>query len=223
MLTTRHTSYLARQVWEDIGLQLRESYLSTPSPSRAAQADRHVPSRSYFLHHPDLSSGMVAPEHVPVARFQGLRMEVKLHSDDAKGNGDVKRFSGKGSARSVFHVAEETLGMKTSHSYTLRRNPRLTAKALAAQEDDTTTASHVNGTHVPSISSQLSADTGLSCLLDTALRMLIGVRVSSRWVKVVEPLSCPSLVEIAPAVWNLRHLQVRNHNVFAFFSEHRWH
>jgi len=221
VLTTRHTSHLAGQVWEDIGLQLRENYLSPPSPSRAAQADGHVPRRSYFLHHPDLSSGMVAPEHVPVAQFQGLRMEVKLHNNDANARGDLKRFSGKGSARSVFLAPEETLGRKTSHSYTLRRNPRLTVKALAAQEDETTIDSHVNGSHVPSKSSQNSADTGLSCLLDTALRILIGVRVSSRLVKVVGPSSCPSLVDIAPAVWNLRHLQVRNHNVFAFSSGYR--
>ncbi|KAK4111253.1 hypothetical protein N656DRAFT_712159 [Canariomyces notabilis] len=47
----------------------------------------------------------------------------------------------------------------------------------------------------------------MACLLDSALRKLIGIRRISAGVRIVKSTQAHSLIDIAPAVWDLQYLQ----------------
>jgi hypothetical protein len=48
----------------------------------------------------------------------------------------------------------------------------------------------------------------MACLLDSALRKLIGIRRISAGLRIVKSTQAHSLIDIAPAVWDLQYLQV---------------
>jgi len=50
----------------------------------------------------------------------------------------------------------------------------------------------------------------MSVLLETALRKMVGIRGATPGIRVRKRDGSPSLVDIAPAVWNLRYLQVKH-------------
>jgi hypothetical protein len=57
-----------------------------------------------------------------------------------------------------------------------------------------------------SLVSEAIAD--MAHLLDFALRKLIGVKGSSPGLRTIKSMVSPSLIDIAPAVWDLQYLQV---------------
>lgn len=166
--------------------------------------DTEIPRASYFLHHPDLSSRMVAADTVPVAEFEQLNIEVCLLVEETPDS------SNRGVSGNPMHgegACEEARG---SDRYGLRRNPRLTRRALAAQEDaePTTHKTAPKAQLTPNIAN--TADTNAPSLLDTALRRLIGVRGLSSQYRTQGSRGYIPLIDIAPAVWNLQYLQVRH-------------
>jgi hypothetical protein len=48
-------------------------------------------------------------------------------------------------------------------------------------------------------------------LLDFALRKLVGIKGTSPGMRTIRSRASPSLMDIAPAVWNLQYLQVKPH------------
>ncbi|KAK1761403.1 hypothetical protein QBC47DRAFT_428862 [Echria macrotheca] len=169
------------RVWNDLGLELKSDY----SPTAACDAMR----ASYFLHHPDLSSSAIVAGEVPVAQFQGLQVEFSIPvRSGISGPSDQTRpelnASGTPASR--------------AHTYSLRCNPRPTKRFLDALDAS-----------IP-IDPGPNLDTSehdLVCLLDAGLRRLIGVRGGTPGVRTSRGKAFPSLVDIAPAVWNLPYLQ----------------
>ncbi|KAL2258860.1 hypothetical protein VTK26DRAFT_7668 [Humicola hyalothermophila] len=195
-------------IWEHLGLELRLNHVPRARP------DHNTPQASYFLHHPDLSSELISPSDVPSARFQTLRCEVNYH---------LKLSPSETKTRSQLEVESLPLNECTSeapsrHTYGLKSNPKRSKKAAAAQEEvDRALASPLASTHTH-IESAFS-DTGrlapeviveeLGRLLDAAFRRLVGLKKLPSGTKAVSSPPLPSLVDIAPAVWNLPYLRVR--------------
>ncbi|KAL2019134.1 hypothetical protein VTK56DRAFT_10085 [Thermocarpiscus australiensis] len=198
-------------VWKDIGLELRVNHASRSLP------DQHHPQASYFLHHPDLSSEMIAPSDVPSARFQGLKCEVNYGLGQSKHKVQTPR-----------DIAADPLSSSQcgpqappSHAYNLRSHPKRSRKAVLAQQDiSVAVVSSPSSSDPPSEPS--FDETGheslrslapeamvaeMAYLLDFAFRKLIGVKRTSSGIRTVKSMPPPSLTDIAPAVWNLRYLQ----------------
>ncbi|KAK4202597.1 hypothetical protein QBC40DRAFT_321480 [Triangularia verruculosa] len=57
-------------IWQELGLDLRLKHASGTEP------EIEELKAVYFLHHPDLSSSLVAPPELPVASFQALKVEI---------------------------------------------------------------------------------------------------------------------------------------------------
>lgn len=201
----------ASKIWKDIGLGLRVNHALHAAPYQSC------PQASYFLCHPDLSSEMIAPPDIPSARFQGLRCKANYHFQMPSSTVQVLPQS------PVEPQKQHAPEAPPSHTYSLRSNPRRTRKAAVAHEEgiSTTIVSASTSTSMPepyqsyhlqeneqSFSPEaMLAD--MNCLLDFAFRKIIGVKTSSSGIRTVKGLSSPSLVDIAPAVWNLQYLQVR--------------
>ncbi|KAM7200944.1 hypothetical protein V8F33_003610 [Rhypophila sp. PSN 637] len=226
------------QVWQDIGLHLRDRH-SEDSDSDSditttweEKNSRSHSSSSYFLQHPDLSSEIHAPPSVPCARFHGLTCQITL------------RFRNAGHTTATTNSGQRSERLAHDHKYNLRRKAHPTSMAgdeLAHVENLDTAAvlgnhpfsapgesrihereeslanggeiqGFLDGRTVPeraqSDSSPMDIAQGIEELLDAALRRLIGVgKGGLKEIKVVRQLGQPSLIAIAPAVWNLRYLQ----------------
>ncbi|KAK3344099.1 hypothetical protein B0T25DRAFT_615574 [Lasiosphaeria hispida] len=188
-------------VWKEIGLELRVKH----SVPQVAPGQCHTQT-SYFLHHPDLSSEMIAPSHIPSARFQGLTCELNFHL-----------HNGKREAKAIRNVtAPQATAKNSGHRYSLRRDPRSTKKVLAAMDgslkESITSFRQVGELEQDGLdsASPLKAKVGIGdmvSLLDIALRRLIGVERASPGIKTTRSMPSPSLIDMAPAVWNLRYLQ----------------
>ncbi|KAK3304314.1 uncharacterized protein B0T15DRAFT_236431 [Chaetomium strumarium] len=193
-------------VWKHIGLELRANHAAP------TQRDESHPQASYFLHHPDLSSELIAPSDMPSAQFQGLMCNISFSFDSSDtGVSSKEPVSPAGQARQA----------PLRHTYSLRSNPKRSMKAIEAQEEINDAISDSSSTPDSSIASSLG-ESGredqeplgpedvvfeMGRLLDFALRKLIGVKGLSPGMKIIKRLAAPSLTDIAPAVWDLQYLQ----------------
>lgn len=166
---------------------------------------------SFFLHHPDLSSEMIAPSDVPAARFQGLKCEVNYRLNFAQS----KTETPKQPAVEPLNSGQRAPDAPALHGYGLRSNPKRSIKVTAAQEE-------INGVILSSMSSAAESEgddrlaldvtvADMTSLLDFAFQKLIGIKLSSprKGIRTLKSTSSPSLTDIAPAVWSLQYLQAR--------------
>lgn len=214
-LTWWHEVLLTFQVWQHTGLGLRTNHAFTPRPEHShAQA-------SYFLHHPDLSSQLIIPPDVPWAQLQGLRCKANYHFDSAKKLPQNKAQSLGRGATSPATSAHDTLVKTPSHSYSLRNNPKRSAKAVVAHEDisndiygspanlmTNSGPRDINEEQEDLESLVSNAIAEMASLLDFAFGKLVGVRGASPGKRTIKRMETPSLIDIAPAVWDLQYLQV---------------
>ncbi|KAK4667374.1 hypothetical protein QC763_308655 [Podospora pseudopauciseta] len=135
-------------IWLELGLDLRLKHATHP------ELEHSNPEAVYFLHHPDLSSSLIAPPELPFASFQELKVDIHYHIN------------------------------------------------MSYSTDDQTEATETTG--LPLEDRLEEAMT----LLDIGLQKLIGVKKSIPGVKVTKSNNdLPSLIGIAPAVWNIPYLQ----------------
>lgn len=164
---------------------------------------------------------MIAPPDVPSAQFEGLRCEVNYSFGSAKSqtrNKPPRTQQTPADALDLVGDAEET---PPSHTYCRRGNPKRSRKAVVAREgmdnagpgalSAPSSRSHDNGEQqdLESLVSEAIGD--MAHLLDFAFRKLIGVKGSSPGLRTVRSMVSPSLIGIAPAVWDLQYLQARPH------------
>ncbi|KAK4180331.1 hypothetical protein QBC36DRAFT_356274 [Triangularia setosa] len=136
-------------IWQELGLDLRLKHAHQPG------LDRNDPEAKYFLHHPDLSSSLIAPPELPVASFQGLKAEIHYRIN------------------------------------------------MTYSKDEQTEAAEANR-----LALEDRMEEALT-LLDIAFQKLIGIKKSIPGVRVTKTINdLPSLIDIAPAVWNLPYLQL---------------
>jgi hypothetical protein len=206
---------LTSQVWKLTGLELRTKHAA------CAQPDQGSARVSYFLHHPDLSSEMIAPLEVPSAQFQGLKCEVDYSFKPARTKASSKAQATQQASTEPLNLVPQA---QPSHSYNLRSNPKRSKKATVAQEEISDAVpgstsisyphpepSHGNGEQEDTESLVSEAIGDMARLLDFAFRKLIGVRRSFPGARTIKRMTSPSLIDVAPAVWDLGYLQVRAH------------
>ncbi|KAK4190018.1 hypothetical protein QBC35DRAFT_544117 [Podospora australis] len=201
------------RVWQNIGLELRAKH--TPKTYYAEDPT----TSAYLLHHPDLSSGLIAPSHIPGAGFEGLKcvIDYQLHTEGPEDPPDWVDHTALEPSSPDRHLVE----VPPNHAHNLRRNPRRSKKAEIAQEDlvkATSKTLPLSGSCSKSarqnpdegqtvVSNMEFGIEGMSYLLDTALRKLLGIKKASPGLKTTRSIEGPSLIDIAPAVWNLSYLQ----------------
>ncbi|CCC07482.1 hypothetical protein SMACR_02486 [Sordaria macrospora] len=173
---------------------------------------------SYFLCHPDLSSETIVPPPVTCVKFKGLVCKINLQIDASWRAGGRRRPSTKANEEPIQVEPEPPVAEESGPGK--RRNPRWITRAANVKYADTSrqpdrkarldtqpdsTNSESDAVILLSISKEEQKEMAL--FLDVALRKLIGVKHTSPGVKITEDTQFPSLIEIAPAVWNIRYLQ----------------
>jgi len=179
-------------VWEDIGLQLKDKHIANQDKSVA----------SFHLHHPHLSSAIKTPlQNVPGGEFRGLRCLVNI----CYGN----RSTQVGNSNQVDQVSNSNQGRAGTQRYNLRNLHSEVASSGGEEEGGVSDP--------PVLDVRIDADeTGR--LLDAGMRRLIGVgKRGARGIQTTMKPSAPSLIGLAPAVWNLNHLEV-SYICFGFFD-----
>ncbi|KAK3397314.1 hypothetical protein B0T20DRAFT_500964 [Sordaria brevicollis] len=190
--------------------------------SEQEEQDRKPAETTYFLCHPDLSSEMIVPPTITCVKFKGLMCKLNLRIDTSWGS-KAGRKPKRGSSKKP--VEEETVQEPEEPSVAgetqpagKRRNPRrvtraadvkytdIVARKPAARKANTSVNSDSDQVILLSISKEEAEEMAL--FLDVALRKLVEVKHNSPGIKVFSgDADFPSLIEIAPAVWNLRYLQ----------------
>ncbi|KAK4221786.1 hypothetical protein QBC38DRAFT_113049 [Podospora fimiseda] len=192
------------QVWKELGLDLRLRH----APGTVQQQQES--SLTYFLHHPDLSSGLIAPEDVHAAQFQALdcmiNFELVIATHDQVSE-EVENTDTQVDDREELPKTEAP-----RHTHGPRRDSKRTDKAQKAMEDvlskTKTAKTPVVGSTLGRVGDLEEDDiTEMAHMVDAAFRKLIGTKRASPGIKIIKTTPMPSLVEIAPAVWNLQYLQ----------------
>ncbi|KAK1832187.1 hypothetical protein QBC39DRAFT_433513 [Podospora conica] len=189
-------------VWGDVGLVLKAKYAGD------GEAEGGVARVSFFLHHRDLAMEMVkvVGARVPVVEFRGVEVVLDFCSGRrGKGAGKKKKVKGVGEGRkAVVAVEEREPAAQKSHRYGLRRRPttkvKETRRDAAAKEDD-----EKEDEEPPRYAWSIHE---MATLLDVGLRKLLGVGRGPQGFRTTKSGPSPSLMEIAPGVWNLRYLQL---------------
>ncbi|KAL1839616.1 hypothetical protein VTJ49DRAFT_1319 [Mycothermus thermophilus] len=212
-------------VWLRTGLELRANHgAENGHDNDAGATDKSNASASYFLHHPDLSSEMIAPEGVPMALFEGLRCEVDYRFGNVKKRVSAKTL-GQGKTLRVSRLGVEksrdSHGGQGCHHTHIRRSKRIRGKKATVVHDATYDDAASGKTSTPAslpLSGHYGAEeedlellvsdaiTDMASLLDFAFRKLIGLKGASPGFKTLKNTASVSLIEVAPAVWNLQYL-----------------
>lgn len=138
---------------------------------------------SFLLHHQHLSSTIKTSLHVPRGEFQGLKCQVNI----LYRNGSIK-------------VSNSNQKRGGTQRYNLQ-NLSSRAAGGGGEGDGDLADSSVSDTRID--------PNETSHLLNAALRRLIGVgKRGVRGIRTVKRSSSPSLIGVAPAVWNLNYLRV---------------
>jgi hypothetical protein len=169
---------------------------------------------------------MIAPPDIPWAQFQGLTCRANYHFRSPKTAANKKAQCPEPAPFVSQDLAEEP---PPSHKDGLTGNPKRSRKVVVAQEG-------INNA-IPSLSSIPSTASGLrqegygpeemeslvseaiaemSSVLNYAFRKLIGVKGVIPGMRSLKRMVSPSLIDIAPAVWDLQYLQVRPHLTFSY-------
>jgi hypothetical protein len=165
---------------------------------------------------------MIASPNVPSAQFEGLRCKANYSFGSAKSQTCSKPSRSKQTPPDSLDLAGDAKEAPANHTYRLRDNPRRSRKAVVAQEEMDNVGPGLPST--PSSQFEPGRDSGepedteslvseaiadMAHLLDFAFRKLIGVKGSSPGLRTIKSMVSPSLIDIAPAVWDLQYLQVR--------------
>ncbi|KAK3943449.1 hypothetical protein QBC46DRAFT_254129 [Diplogelasinospora grovesii] len=176
---------------------------------------------SYFLHHPDLSSERLAPSNVPSYKLLGLDctldFQVKLPLSTARARHDTKTHKAR---EATSKPMQRKIAPSWNRRYGLRSTSARIEDALKANEETHEAATVSDSKSRPDSSQALHGieqDSlvpkdehleDMAYLLNAALRKLIGVKGLIPGIRTLSSLQSPPLIEIAPAIWNLRYLQL---------------
>jgi len=199
------------QVWDAIDLDLRTKHSALLDGPGQQASQTH-----YFLCHPNLSSDMIAPSDIPTAKFHGLSCKINFRLINNRP--DIEEASDNSATQPLGCVQPE----QTPSRYNLRATPKPSKKALDAYEEIAAPSaeeliSHSGllfGEREPEVLtlSAISETTvvEMAFLLDAALRRLVGIKRTAiaTGLKVINSPQCTPLIDIAPAVWNRRYLEV---------------
>lgn len=165
---------------------------------------------------------MISPPTVTCVKFKGLACKVDLKIDTSWRRAGEPNRPLKKATEEMTQKEEPEPRVVNEPNTGKRRNPRRVATAPSVDYSDTprrptrkarpdtqsvSTRSGSDAVILLSISKEEQKEMAL--FLDVALRKLVGVKHAFPGVKVTgDTPSSPSLIDIAPGVWNLRYLQV---------------
>lgn len=180
-------------MWGDVGLVLKAKH------GEEGETEGRV---SFFLHHKDLASEMVkvVSGRVPVVEFRGLEVVLDFCSGRRAGGAGRKK---KGRGKKVPVVVEEPKTLaRGGERYGLRPRSTAAVRDAAVVEDDGR-EDEVPPRYAWSIHE-------MTTLVDVGLRKLLGVGKGPQGFRTSKSGPSPSLMDIAPSVWNLQYLQARH-------------
>lgn len=155
---------------------------------------------TFYLGHKNMSSEILAPPGIPCARFESLRCSFLFSQREKQGKSGPK----------------ERRRPVLSHSYETRARtwkPRSSAARETANgwgEDDLTAEASAQPIRAAedTIHRTTLGKEDSKLLIEAALQRLLGVKRATTGIQTITGMSFPALTAIAPAVWNLRYLQV---------------
>jgi hypothetical protein len=171
----------------------------------------------FALEHPASASGLLAPPHVHCARFLGITCSFEFQVKHRPALIKSNTHSALGSASPITNLASRRshrMSSTTVSATTVHR--RFVDHVLPRACSDHSTAWHASDGMTPSLRAQnpkhLFEDADLkskaSVLIKGALHSLIGIKRRILGIRTLTAAPSPSLIEIAPAVWNFRYLNV---------------
>lgn len=179
-------------MWGDVGLVLKAKHGGEEGMGGRV---------SYFLHHKDLASEMVkvVSGRVPVVEFRGLEVVLDFCSGRRVGGLGRKK---KGRGRKVPVVVEEPKTLvQGGPRYALRPRSATAVRNAAVDEDD--------GREDEAPQGYAWSIREMTTMVDVGLRKLLGVGKGPQGFRTSKSGPSPSLMDIAPSVWNLQYLQAR--------------
>ncbi|EFX04373.1 hypothetical protein CMQ_1301 [Grosmannia clavigera kw1407] len=213
--STYSAGWLAKAVlswpaWDRLGLVVRLDGNDKDGTGRWQSGDRRWDAGRLFFSvtHPSSPGGLCAPAGVPQAQFRRVvcHLNFALHLDGpelgisstAEANVERKRIKKHGKTRPQAMVAQsETRRSTRTRASNKRRRVAKPAKAPAS-----------------TIFGDCELRTKASTLIEASLYVLVGIKGRVLGVRSIEPFyvkPLPSLISIAPAVWNYRHFQFSYH------------
>ena len=160
---------------------------------------------------------MTAPPDVPSAQFRGLHCEANYGLGPSSRKARNKRRTSKPPAVEPLKLLQHAEESSEKHTYSLRSNPKRSKKAKLAQEESGNAGSRQSMAQSTQLCDQRREDleslaaeaiAEMAYLLDFAFSKLIGVKGVTRGLRTIHNAASPPLMDIAPAVWDLRYLQV---------------
>ncbi|KAL1878562.1 hypothetical protein VTK73DRAFT_7827 [Phialemonium thermophilum] len=172
------TSITGCPIWSELGINLRQE------ADQLCDTDRLLSPRvSFIVNHPDLSSQILVPPNVPCLRFQKLLCIFKL------------------TTRTPTTAIRAPLARKRVETrYNFRDG---TARNLCLHPASAYRGSGEKGENLR----EPVLDGEVRTLILAAMHKIFGVKRKIQGVRIKGYLMNPCLVDIAPAVWNIRYLQ----------------
>jgi hypothetical protein len=175
---------------------------------------------SFIVNHPDLCSESLAPTGVACAKFDSVRFDFHLEEKTVKRKKGRKRRPR--TCRN--HTPRDETQSEVKSRYLLRNAIRKVDYAESSDsnvgdsstpsDDPAATRRHTVGGRAMAHHGRNStaganpSPEGLDLLVRAAFHRFLGSKRTGNGVKFQQDFDGPSLVDIAPAVWNLRYLQV---------------
>jgi hypothetical protein len=175
---------------------------------------------SFIVNHPNLFSESLAPRDIACAKFVTVSFEFHLEETTAK----QKKKGKNGSRAWTNHAPTHKAPSEAKSRYKLRSRIRkvdyaessdgesmefgISSDELAAPRHGTAETKLIADGKLDGARGSGQPETDLDLLVRAAYHKFLGVKKISNGVRVHQDLDGPSLVDIAPAVWNLRYLQV---------------
>ncbi|KAI1136699.1 hypothetical protein F5Y05DRAFT_420046 [Hypoxylon sp. FL0543] len=187
----------SHQLWPSLGLTIKQEDIQYQPLYDGA------PNLYFIVEHPEKSSILLSPTHTPTARFNGIECLLCYNSETPEAYGADSERAG--------------IRDKTVHAYRPEAVSGLDAlNPINTYKDEMSDEYWDNLiTDVPINQAQQRWDDA-GYLAQTALQVTIGAKERIRGLRVLHLDSRPSLLQLAPAIWNAHYLEAVTFHVANF-------
>ncbi|KAI2471753.1 hypothetical protein F4781DRAFT_439651 [Annulohypoxylon bovei var. microspora] len=182
-------------LWPTLGLTIKQEDIQCQPPYDGA------PNLYFIVEHPQKSSLLLSPPHSPTARFNGIECLFRYQSDNPEAAYSATERYDICDTDMDDYSPETTLQLEDlNHTYE--------GAMLEDYWDDPIADPPIN-------QAQQRWDDA-AYLAQMALHVTIGIKKRMRGLRLFQLDSRPSLLEIAPAIWNARYLEAVTSHVANF-------
>ncbi|KAB5586071.1 hypothetical protein GE09DRAFT_1181169 [Coniochaeta sp. 2T2.1] len=213
-----------RFIWDDLSLKLREEYF------KLIDEEEGTTYASFIINHPDLSSEFLSPQNMPCAQLVTVTCDVcygkrprqtTATRASRKRKRDEREHDGQEGPNGLwdnlrtpvgFYHEDTTEDEEEDEDQVPTRRHKAGKRKTRATSTTAPEIQDVPPEHQRRTTTEPEAETGaalndISLLIKSALSKLLGLKTPVRGARVVRNLPTPSLIDIAPAVFNIRYLQ----------------